>query len=75
MPTFVNEDKLLRTSDYPDHFDSEFYLKTLCSDVASGLDKMPFLTFFIETTVQILCNKKKCLGNKKALEFGGDPSI
>jgi nicotinamide N-methyltransferase/phenylethanolamine N-methyltransferase/methyltransferase len=75
MSTFGNQNNLLHTSDYKDRFDTEFYLKALYSDLNIDSSEASFSAFFIENTVRILKNEQKKLGNKKALDFGGGPSI
>ena len=75
MSKLVNENNLLHTSDYKDRFDTEVYLKSIYSGVDTDPNEAPLSAFFIENTVRILKEQQKRLGIKKALEFGGGPSL
>jgi SAM-dependent methyltransferase len=69
-----NKNNLRYTSNYQDHFDTEYYLKATYSNVDLIPNGAHFADFFVEKTVQILKDKQKYLENKKALEFGGGPT-
>ena len=75
MSVSINEDRLLHTVDYNDHFDTGSYLKEIYSGVDIDPNEAPFSAFFIDSMSRILKNGPKTFGNKKALEFGGGPNL
>ncbi|CAF1196122.1 unnamed protein product [Rotaria sp. Silwood1] len=75
MSALSSEKHLLHTTDYNTSFNTNLYLKGVYSGVDIDPNKTPFAAFFLENTVQILHDEQKRLGNEKALEFGGGPSL